>query len=230
MNSLLVGKYIDDEYGCFLLCPQWSSIRVRRARKLYEFGNWKLLSDHLYTIVGVSLSHNLVVKIEFMRCKSKKNSLSEEYNFLRILNQCTPKTSPVVYSYKELSLDATHLLRESLGASCVNKNSANVLIMEKINPYYASDVNLLWEIVLLQKEFGIYHGDIKPANTGIDSSGNIILIDYDQAVFLTPSQINMKKNKFFAWTCELDKQLYPKGKSGWLRHYKRSGPIDFGTS
>ena len=218
-TPLLVGKYLDHEFGCFRMYSPHFSLREMGLRKQYMLGNWNFISRNLESVVGYSSCGSYAMKIELKSCNKKQNTILEEYNIMSQLSNGALKTIPRLYSYQELSSTSTLLLKESLGATGGTDETAKLIIMERVSPSPTYNIKDIWNIAVIQQKYGIYHGDIKPSNIGIDSFGNTVFIDYDQAVYLDENERNLNKSEFFNWTCAFDKRFCITNKRGWLRHF-----------
>lgn len=172
------------------------------------------LESHLHGMVlfGVSLDGKKHIKIEVKHHPRKKNSVEQEFNIMKHLNDKGCVTCPEAFQHGMLSIDKILpllndpekiLLKES------GKTEVPFLTQEYIKTGPTLNLEDAILAVLEQKTLGVYQGDLKPDNLKIDEEKKLVyLVDYDQAVFLDENTINMSSPEFFAWCDEKAKEWY----------------------
>ncbi len=184
--------------------------RLRLGKELV----FERLEAHSYGMVlfGVSLDGKKHIKIEVQHHPGKKNSIEQEYNIMKHLNNKGCVTCPEVFQHGMLSIDKIlpllnesekKLLKES------GKSELPFLIQEYIKT--GPNINLADVIlaVIEQKALGVYQGDLKPDNLKFDEETKLsYLVDYDQAVFLDEDTMNLSNPEFFSWCNNKSKEWY----------------------
>lgn len=194
-----------------------------RSGEFQEFF-WNKKHD---SILSISKSGTAFLKLGFKKNPKKLNSLKEEAEIIRFLNSKGAVTCPAFMEDGEL--DGT-TLKKMFGAETELDTSVKYyFFVQECVPTakkaFFADVILS---VLEQKALGIYHGDIKPENIRFnESKGVCYLIDYDQAIRLSPEGTKYSNDDFFSWVDKKQKEMF--GFDSWLRHFKGISRKDFGS-
>jgi len=178
-----------------------------------------LMSGHAY-----SVDFQKVIKIEFQKHPRKINTLSEEAEIIRHLNNHGCKSTPSLLCSG--SLESSNFLSISTSLSNTSKSdslktSFNYIIQEYIPSTRHIKITEIIKSILEQKSFGIYHADIKPENIRFDKrKKRAVFIDYDQSIWLDCAVSNLNNKEFFLW-CEKYENIRYSGKyNSWTRHFK----------
>ena len=172
-------------------------------------------------LTGVDTSNRFLIKIEVEKNINKENSIREEFEILKLLNERGSKTCATVHEFGKIEAPTILPLlsekdKETLTAT--GKDSFGYIIQDYIphsDNYRFADMILS---IIEQKKLGVYQGDLKPANLRFNAdTGICYIIDYDQAVLLEDNLRNADNNTFFNFCSGYDLQKY--GFGDWLRHF-----------
>lgn len=180
-------------------------------------------------ITGHDVSKALFVKIQLFKLDRKRNSIREEYDILKRLNEKGCQTCPEVVSLESIAKDdLIKILDEDLSeyVSRLSAGSFDVMIQKYVQSddieYSLSDVLLS---MIEQKMLGVYQGDIKKDNIRFDAARSLcVFVDYDQAITLSEPQVKLSIPDFLTFCDDFDKSQY--GFGDWLRHFPRFEPQD----
>ncbi len=199
-----------------------------------EFGESVLPSvtiDHKYTfsrlfyagnptvgasLIGKSVDQKYFIKISIKAHPEKSNSLLEEFAIMRQLNDIGCVSCPRAYKFGIISGEYLSTIIDaetSAKLGDINKLKLRYLIQQNIPSNAMSPLPDLILAIVEQKACGIYHGDIRPENIRFNSKNGIcFLIDYDQAIHITPKEQKMGNTEFFKWVNEWTRKRYAKWK------------------
>lgn len=206
----------------------WDTISEREYLQApsgwFDFSKF-LGSDLIISGVARSSDGKRVIKVEFLPHYRKQNNLQKEAEIIEKLNHSNCVSAPKLLSKGKLSLDAIY---NALPANHFDFfKQAGILTFHYLTIEYIDSSNKapiadILISILEQKNLGIYHSDVKPANLRFDDKrGVCMLIDYDQAIELSPDVKNLNAKNFLEWCDVQDKSKYPSGPGTWRRHFKR---------
>ena len=165
------------------------------------------------------------VKIEIIHNPNKAQTLAQEYNIIKHLNNAGSLSCPTAHSFGSVE---THALVEVLPdevsrvVTSANTERLDYIIQDFVPDDDGYSLADLYLSMLEQKSLGIYQGDLKPANLRYSDEHKICyIIDYDQATTLTEEQCEMDNYDFLQFCSSHDKERY--GIGNWLRHFEKTG-------
>ena len=160
------------------------------------------------TITSVDDTRRYLIKIIFKQCRYKRLTIFEEFAVIKKLNESGCIYCPTAYEIGELTfkeLRERTLIPERMAEKfAMNPTSSSVkfkyMIQDFVRGNYAENVGDCLPAIFNQKKHGIYHGDIKPCHTRIDTKTGICkLIDYDQTIYLDPAVTTLSDDEFLMY-------------------------------
>jgi len=178
---------------------------------------------HPSTGLAVSEDRERVIKVEFARHRRKRNCLREEAHILRHLNETSCRSAPTLY---EIGTADPSAFGDALPPSMLPAirasgiKSVDYLVMSYVRTARSTTLPAVIGAMLEQQACGYYHADVKPENIRtVQASGEVVLIDYDQAEPLEADIASLPPREFLRW-CDLrESQRYGRRYGTWRRHF-----------
>lgn len=171
-------------------------------------------------LVGTDTTGKFLIKIEVVKNSNKERDIQEEYEILKHLNDSGCNTCPVAHELGVISKDdISSKVKEKEILDATGKSDFYYIIQDYLpdrGDYTLADIILT---LIEQKKLGVYQGDVKRQNIRFDPAKKICyFIDYDQAITLSPEQVELDNTSFLELCSDYDKKH---GFGDWLRHFPK---------
>ncbi|CAM8394440.1 Methyltransferase domain containing protein [Candidatus Methylopumilus universalis] len=173
--------------------------------------------------VSRSIDGSKVLKLEFIKHFRKRNSLDQEAEIIRFLSSKGCISIPNLLDHGKLKINQLLDFLPSSDFDLLEKLDINEISFMIID-YVPTEAKIPFPDLIFslieQKSFGIYHGDLKPANLRFDiKKGVCVFIDFDQALYLASNVMAINPLEFIKW-CDLhDSEAYGSYFGNCLRHF-----------
>lgn len=157
----------------------------------------------------------IIYKISYGKHPNRRNDILNEIKIIKHLNINNCTSSPQIID--EGRLDDLSILNELQLPDWIDLNESYFYSVRKLynsGQFYFGD---LLVAILEQFRLGVFHGDVKPEN--IISQFPLVLVDYDQALFLKSEDLDLDFGKFLKKTYLMDYDQHEISSKGWLRHF-----------
>lgn len=189
------------------------------AVKELRLNNFSFLKFQVYqnggqpsTLTAVSTDGKALVKVQIFRHELKQNSIQEEYELMKSLNEKGCVSCPQAHAFGIVSKAELLPLLNDNDAKIVqeaNGESFEYIVQQYIDGPNNAPIPDVMLAVLEQKALGYFHSDVRAANALLDKkSGITYLIDYDQAIPLEDDVKKMNNVDYFNWCTQNIKERY----------------------
>lgn len=175
------------------------------------------------TAISESHDSKYFLKVEIRTHPDKANTIRQEYEIMKVLNEKGCVTCPKVYGFGQITHEELLANIDANGHSLVRQNGTTSFdyTIQQLVPF--SDKIPFSDVLLAmieQKNLGVFHGDLKPDCLRFDPRvGICFLIDYDQAEYIPEAIRDADNLSFFRWCDERAKAKYAKWNFKRFLHY-----------